>query len=314
MELIDYDELDNDDLDLLELIVSDSSTANKYLLFEGSNDETYAINVSKVVEILVFKDLQMVKNGSSDTLIRGTAQIRDELSTIINFDEWFGNEVLDDSEYEYIILAGFGGYNLGIMIKSVDYIVSVDSIDMKDNSINNPKTNFLTQIKLNNQEKLCTIFDCDKLLLDVFDDTSKKNDLEKMDLDKNIKSDRLILFADDSRFIRKMVEGLFEKLEVKYKIFENGKDLYDALLTYKPEDIGLVVTDIEMPIMDGIQLIKNINELEGYETINIIVHTNMGKFVVESSLVELGVDDIISKIDIKKLSSSILKYFNNEKR
>lgn len=309
MELIDYDELDNyDDLDLLDLILSDSSTTNKYLLFEGSNGEVYAINVSKVVEILVFKDLQMVKNGDKkDSLIKGTAQIRDELSTIINFDEWFGNEVLDDSEYEYIILAAFGGYNLGIMIKSVDYIVSIDSIDMKDNSINNPKTNFLT--KLNKEDRLCTIFDCDKLLLDVFEETHKKNDLEKMELKKEINSDKLILFADDSRFIRKMVESLFEKLGVDYKVFENGKELFESIKEYKAEDIALVITDIEMPIMDGVQLVKNINELDGYESVNIIVHTNMSKFVVESSLRELGVDEVISKIDMKKLSSSILKYF-----
>ncbi|XPV69916.1 MAG: chemotaxis protein CheW [Halarcobacter sp.] len=310
MELEYNDDLDNnDDLDLLELITSDSSTTNKYLVFEGSNKEYYAINVAKVIEVLVYKDLKMAKNGSSESIIRATAQIRDEMATIINFDQWFGNEVLDDSEYEYVILAGFGGYNLAIMIKSVEYIVSIDSKDMKDNSMNNPKTNFISDIKLNGEHKLCTVFDCDKLLLDTFEDVGKKNNLEKIEYKKNINSDKLVLFADDSRFIRITVQKLLEKLELRYKIFDNGLALLNEIKTLNPSDIGLVITDLEMPIMDGNELVKSINELDGYEAISIIVHTNMSNFIMKSSLTKLGVDEVIAKIDMNQLSKGISKYF-----
>jgi len=178
---LEYNEQEDiEDIDLLELIMTSSNASNQYLVFNGSNDECYAINVLKVVEILTYKDLEMVKNGSSDSLIQATAQIRDNIATIINFDEWFGNKILDDSEYEYIILTGFGGHNIGIMIPSVEYIVNIDSNNMKDNSKNNPKTNFISKVKINKQEKLCTIFDCDKLLTDLFQDTLEKNDVEKL--------------------------------------------------------------------------------------------------------------------------------------
>ena len=78
---MEYNEqVEIEDIDLLELIMADSNASNQYLVFNGSNDECYAINVSKVVEILVYKDLEMVKNGSSDSIIQATAQIRDNIS------------------------------------------------------------------------------------------------------------------------------------------------------------------------------------------------------------------------------------------
>lgn len=302
------DQLDVEEIDLLELIMADLNTTNQYLIFNGSNDEAYAINVSKVIEILVYKDLEMVKNGSSDSLIKATAQIRDNTATIINFDEWFGNEILDDNQYEYIILAGFGGYNLGIMIKNVHYIVNIDSDNMKDNSRNNPKTNFISKIKIDSEENLCTIFDCDKLLLDVFKDRTDKNDIDKIKFTHKIQSDKTIFFADDSRFIRKMVTSVFNKLNLKYKEFENGKELLDELEKTNPNDIALIITDIEMPIMDGFHLLKNIKELEKYSDINIIVHTNISNFIIQNSLIDLGTAKIIGKINMNELTSGISQY------
>ena len=148
---MDYNDIYEDDLDLLELLTADSNSANQYLLFVGSNGEYYAMNVAKIVEILTYKNITMVKN-SDRSLIKGTAKIRDEIATVINFDQWFGNEILDENLYEYLLLAGFGGYNLAIAVKNVEYIVTIDSANMRDNSLNNPKTTFIAQIKQNNQK------------------------------------------------------------------------------------------------------------------------------------------------------------------
>ncbi len=303
------DELNGyDDIDLFELIYTDSSSTNQYLIFEGSNNEVYAMNVSKIVEILTYKDLKMVKNRDS-SIIRGTAKIRDEIATIINFDEWFENEVLDEGMYEYIIFAAFGGYNLGIMIKNVEYLVTIDSQNMKDNSMNNPKTNFIAEIKLHNENRLCTIFDCDRLLLDTFHEISHKNEISNLDIEKSLPSERIILFADDSSYIRRTVSSLFRKMGVKGYIFENGQELLNKLTKTDPDEVALIITDIEMPVMDGFNLIKSINDMDHFDDIHIIVHTNMSNFIAKSSLIELGVDEVINKIDMEALYKAIVKYF-----
>lgn len=307
----DIEELDSFDLDLLDLISSDLNTTNQYLVFEGSNSEVYAINISKVIEVLVYKNLEMVKNGSGNNLIRATARIRDEIATIVSFDEWFGNEILEDDNYEFVILAGFGGHNLAIMVKNVEYIVSINSDEMKDNSINNSKTNFVAKIKLNGKDRLCTVFDGDKLLLDVFKENYKTKSVETIHDNNIINSNKIVLFADDSRFIRRMVESLFEKMNIKSKVFENGKELLDELKLLDPKDIALIITDLEMPVMEGRSLIKNIRELKVYDDINIIVHTNMSNFIIEKSLLELNVKEVIGKIDMEKLSVGISKHFKS---
>jgi two-component system, chemotaxis family, chemotaxis protein CheV len=303
--LNEYDELE--DYDLLELISTNSNINNQFLVFVASNLEYYAINVSKIVEILVYKDLKMVKNGGHN-LIRGSANIRDSLATIINFDEWFENKVLDDSEYEFVILASYGGYTFGFMVKNVEHIVNIDSNDMHSNSINNAKTNFIANIRINGVNKLCTIFDCDILLADTFKEIYSNNNIDniknKIELNKN----KIVLFADDSRFIRKIVEKLFIKMQLNFKILENGKELLSELKFLSPNNIGLIITDIEMPVMDGSTLIKEIALLKEYSQIKIIVHTNLSSFIIEESLLNLGVKEVIPKINMQKLSDSITKY------
>jgi len=303
------DMIDDDEIDLLELVSADANSSNQYLVFIGSDDEIYAINVSKVKELLVYKDLKMVKNNEPDSIIKATADIREEMTTIINFDHWFGNKVLEDKDYELIILAGFGGYNLGIMIKSVEYIMNINAEHMQDNSANNPKTNFIAKIKLNSEDRLCTIFDCDKMLLDTFDDTKASFSLDHISLDDRTYDKKYILFADDSRFIRKMVESLFIKLNIKYKIFDEGKQLFEYIQDLSANSIGLIITDLEMPVMDGTNLIKNIKKIDAYQDINIIVHTNMSNDIMSDTLIKLGAAKVIGKIDMIKLSEGIKKYF-----
>ena len=307
-DLID-DTVDDDELDLLELVSADTNSTNQYLVFVGSDDEIYAINVSKIRELLVYKDLKMVKNNKESTLIRATADIRGKMTAIVNFDEWFENEVLGDSKYELIILAGFGGYEMGIMIKKVEYIININSSNMQDNTSNDPKTNFIAKIKLNGIDRLCTIFDGDKLLLDVFEDPNKKSEVDNITSETNMNHDKIILFADDSKFIRKMVENLFKKLELKVNIYEDGQQLLDDLETIDVNKIGLIITDLEMPVMDGTTLMKKIKELNIYDNISILVHTNMSNNIMTETLTKLGASEVIGKIDMLRLSEAIKKYF-----
>ena len=301
--------LDEFDIDLLELVSVNTNSSEQYLIFNGSNDEFYGINISKVRELMVYKDLNIVKNNQQDSYITATAQIRDEMFTLVNFDKWFGNEVLEDKDYELVILAGFGGKELGIIIKSVEHIVSINLQGINDYSVNNLNTNFISKIKISTQEKLCTIFDGDKMLLNVFDDISTKythnSSLKQID-----NSDKYVLFADDSKYIRKLVTTLFDSLQLKYKVFENGLDLLNELKDMDTNEIGLVITDLEMPVMNGKNLIKNIKDLEDYDDINIIVHTNMSNDILINTLLDIGASDVVSKINIPKLSEYIKKHFN----
>ncbi len=301
----DFNEED-DELDIIKLVSTNANNSNQYLIFNGSNGELYAKNVSKIEELIVYKDLEIAHN-STGSLIIGTADVRGQMTPIVNFDEWFGNKVLDDSEYELVVLASYGGYRFGIVVKSVEYIVAIEPEDMVDNSISNPKTTFITKVKVGSENRLCTIFDSDKMLLDIFENSEKSN-LEKIsNVTSKRVSEKLVLFADDSKFIREMVRKFFVAMDLNYKIFEDGKYLIEELKKLNPNDIGLIITDLEMPNLGGKEVIKFIRENLKFNDINIIVHTNMSNNIMEEDLLKAGANQIINKIDMKELSQSIKK-------
>ena len=235
-------------------------------------------------------------------LIVGTADIRGNMTTIINFDHWFGNKVLDDSEYELVIVAYYGGHRVGIVVKRVEYIVNIPSETMVDNSQNNPKTSFLTNIMIGGKEQLCLIFDSDKLLLDVFSSMDEQRVEDNETLRAHQGSKKLVLFADDSRFIRKMVEELLQKMGLKYKMFDNGQQMLAALEKMAVEDIGLFM---EMPVLGGRDLIDRLRSNKKYDDIKIIVHTNMSNDNMQNTLLEKGADTIIGKVNMFELSEAI---------
>ncbi|MCX6073318.1 MAG: chemotaxis protein CheV [Campylobacterales bacterium] len=297
-------EEDEDELDIIKLVSTNANDTSQYLIFVGSDDQYYAKNVSKIEELLVYKDLDMVKN-TGDGLIVGTADIRGNMTSIVNFDKWFGNKVLDDKEYELIILAHYGGHRMGIVVKRVEYIVNIPAETMFDNSENNDKTSFITKVLVSGKEKLCLIFDSDKLLLDVFDKIDSQSLSHTKELKAIKNTNKKIIFADDSRFIRKMVQELFESLNVSYEIYENGKALIEGIKDIPVDDIGLFITDLEMPIMGGRDVIRIIRENRNYASIKIIVHTNMSNDNMEDELKKAGANVIIGKVNMLKLGEAI---------
>ena len=296
----DYEE---EELDLVALVSANANDTSQYLVFEGSDGQFYAKNVSKIEELLVYKDIDIARNHN-DSLIIGTADIRGNMTTIIRFDDWFGNEVLPDDEYELIILAHYGGHHLGIVVKRVEYIVNIPADAMTDNSENDEKTSFIAKVQIAQKEQMCIIFDSDKLLLDVFDTIDSKAVKETSSLE-NVHSEKMVLFADDSKFIRKMAEDLFVKMGLQYKMYENGQLLLDDLVNIETEKITLFITDLEMPVLGGREVIKHIRANKEYDGINIIVHTNMSNDNMGKSLLDNGAQEIIGKVNMLALSEAM---------
>ncbi len=224
------------------------------------------------------------------------------MTTIVNFDKWFGNKVLDDNEYELVVLAHYGGHKMGIVVKKVEYIVNIPAETMIDNSENNEKT---TKVLISGKEELCTIFDSDKMLLDVFDKIDTQSQSQMKEIKSIERSNKKVIFADDSRFIRKMVQELFDTLNVHFEIYTNGKELIEGIKDIPADEIGLFVTDLEMPVMGGRDVMKFIRDNKKYDQIKIIVHTNMSNDSMQENLVTAGADKIIGKVNMLKLGEAI---------
>jgi chemotaxis signal transduction protein len=302
----DYEDDDEDEDDISQMITTNSTQTNQYLVFEGPNNQYYAKNVSKIEELAVVKDFDIQKNFDENIII-GTANVRGEMLTLVNFDKWLGLKQIDESSYKELIIVNMGKHKFGLTVRSTEHIVVIDTQYMSKSSDADSKSTFIASIELNGKEVMCTIVDSDKILVDVFQSEKDKSEADIENIDK-IDFDKEILFADDSSLIRKSVKQIANQLGVKYDIFENGKLLYETLNKSDIEDIGLIVTDLEMPVMDGRELIIKIRENEKYKNINILVYTNMANNILIQELLVIGATKIIEKLDIKSLSDAIKEF------
>jgi two-component system chemotaxis response regulator CheV len=298
---------DEEELDIVKLVSTDANDSNQYLLFEGSDGQYYAKNVSKIEELVVYKDLEIVYNNDH-SLVVGTADVRGEMLTLVNFDHWMGGEVLDEKDYELVIIVAFGGYKFGVVVKEVDYITTIEAEDMQDSSSGNSRATFTSKVIVQNQEVLCTIVDSDKMILDVFGAKKDKIDMDLESLYEEEISQKMVLFADDSRLVRNLIVKVAGKIGIRFKVYENGAELLEGIQKYEPDELGLIVTDIEMPVMGGKDVIKGVSELHKYDDINILVFTNMSNDIMREELVGVGAKEVVTKIDVDELVNAIKKY------
>jgi len=307
-ELFNYDMYeDEDEIDLVKLVSTNANDANQYLLFLGSDGQYYAKNVSKIEELVIFKDLQILKNNDHNLVI-GTADVRGEMLPLVNFDRWIGGEVLTDKEYELVIIVSFGGYKFGLVVKEVEYITTIEPSNMQDSSSGNLKSTFISKVMVGKKEVLCTIVDSDKIILDVFGDKKEKISIDLDSLRETIESDKTVFFADDSSLVRNLIHKTCTKLGVKHQIYDNGKKLLYELHKTDKDEIGLIVTDIEMPVMNGKEVLTILRGNEKYNDINILVFTNMSNSVMEEELLKTGATKVVTKIDIQALAKTITQY------
>ncbi len=311
-ELYYFDDEDDDELDLFKLVSTDSNDLNQYLVFQGSNAEWYAMNVSKIEEVIVFDEkIEISHNNDETNIIFATADIRNSMTPLIYFDRWYGNRQLEDEEYELIILANYGGHKLGIIVKKVFAICIIEAENMSDNSQNNLKSTFISKVIIEGESQLCSIYDGDKMLLDAFDTTIQRENYHFEESAVEKVKDKVLFFADDSRFVRSIVEALFKRLGVEYKIFNDGLFLTEYLDSHPQEGVDLFITDLEMPKMGGREVIVNIKNRLYYKEIPVLVHTNMSNNAMESELLEAGAVSIIGKINMQNLGDAILEKLGN---
>lgn len=304
----EYEDEYEDELDLVKLISTNANDINQYLVFKGSNEEWFALNVSKVEEVIVYdKNIDIAHNNDTENIIYGTADIRNTMTPLVYFDDWFENQHLDDSEYELIILTNYGGYKLGVIVKEVANIITIEADNMSENSQNDAKSTFIAKVSIEAKEQICIIYDGDKMLFDIFGDIEQQDEEAFSEEAKTLLFDKVIYFADDSKLVRSLVEELFIKLKMQYKIFTDGSLLIEYIESHPEERVDLFITDLEMPNMGGREVIKKIREKSIYDNTNILVHTNMSNKIMDNVLMEIGANGVIGKMNMLNLSEAIIE-------
>lgn len=269
-------------------------------VFYTGHNNIYAINIAKVKAFIITEEVAINDTPKDTNIIAGIATIRGEPVTLVNLDAWLGLKPLEIKDYKLIIFCEFNHKKIGFLVKDMLDIVEKTTQELRHTEETNSKITYTTYVKVNNKDELCTVFNAEQLLRDIKWTDDGGRDIKKY-VEGKIQSSKKILAAEDSAVAREVLHKFFSQIEVDYEIYSNGGELLDRIEDLDPSQIGLIVTDIEMPGTDGYQVASFIKNNQKYEHIPVVVNSSMTTDAVRGKMQRIGIDGFVGKTDINAL-------------
>lgn len=294
-------------------ILLESGTNEVELMEFTINGCSFGINVAKIFEIMKYVEVTPMPN--SNPYVEGIFKPRDTVISVINLSAYMGVESIQDTSRDIFIITVFNNVYTAFHVNTVEEIhkISWEDIEKPDTTIYSGNEGLATGIARIG-DKLITILDFEKILADISPDKSiRVSDVEK--LGERPTSEKPILLAEDSPLLEKLlVECLNKSQYTNTTVCSDGKEAWETLLRYKKEDgpieekVACIVTDLEMPKMDGHRLLKFIRDDEELKHIPVIIFSSLINDEMKLKGERLGATAQITKPEIANLVGLIDKY------
>lgn len=267
----------------------------------------YGINVAKIREIIPYQKVTPVPNSHES--IEGIFMPRDTMISVINLPKELGQKESADpvQDKDMMIITNFNNLNIAFHVQSVVGIHRVSWADIitPDKAINTSDSCVATGI-VKISGRIIIILDFERIVAEINPETSLK--ISEIDeLGKRDRSDSTILIAEDSPLLSKLiVDSLNKAGYVSVIRNDNGKEAWDKLCKFKEEGTVLekvkcIITDIEMPLMDGHRLTKLVKSDEIMRNIPLIIFSSLVNEEMRYKGEALGADAQLSKPEIGNL-------------
>lgn len=282
------------------------------LLFGLETDQRFGINVFKVREVLQCPDLTEVPRQTS--AIKGMAHIRGETIPVLDLSEAVGRDPVPKEERVrcFLIVVEYNRRILAFLVRRVDRILNTqwDQINAPPAEIG--VENYLTAI-LEYEGKLIEIIDVEQILADLYP-TSTEVSHEVADASvRKQAEEHQVLIVDDSSVARNQMRRSLEGLGLKVTSANNGRiawGLLEGLLNkgMDPNEVFLmVISDIEMPEMDGYTLTSMIREDERTRELHVVLHTSLSGGFNVSMVKKVGANGFLAKFDPNELAEVVVR-------
>ena len=292
-------------------ILLESGTNELEILEFTVSGNYYGINVAKVKEIMTYQPLTPVPKAHPN--VEGAFSTRGETISIINLARCLGMEESTDPSKDMFLVTNFNDLLSGFHVNGVVGIhrVNWSQIIKPDSMINNDKTGVTTGI-INIDGKLVILIDFEKIVADITPDVGI-NLKEIEGLGTRGKSDKPIIYAEDSQLLSTLIyDGLTKAGYTRLMPTNNGLELWEILQKYKEEgtvaqNVACVVTDIEMPQMDGHRLTTLAKSDDVIKHIPLVIFSSLVNEEMRKKGEQLGADAQLTKPEIGQLVEAIDK-------
>lgn len=295
-------------------ILLESGTNELEILEFVVSGNYYGINVAKIREIVIYNELTPIPNAHP--FVEGAFSTRGETISIVNLARCLGMEESTNPRTDMFLITNFNKCNTGFHVHGVVGIhrVNWSAIIKPDSMINSASSSVATGI-VNFDGKLVILLDFEKIVNDISPEIGiKVSDVDKLGRRKQCNAP--ILYAEDSQLLSSMIyDGLTKAGYVNLVPTNNGLELWEILQRYKEEGnvmdkVACVVTDIEMPQMDGHRLLRLIRADQDLKGLPVIIFSSLINEEMQRKGERLGADAQLSKNEfgefIEKLDELIL--------
>ncbi|TCV90787.1 chemotaxis protein [Sulfurirhabdus autotrophica] len=272
--------------------------------------ETFGINVFKVREVMRVPEITRAPEMPDS--VEGMVSLRGVLVPVVDLARYAGVDT--GNPPDIMIVTEYNGHTQGFLVAAVDTILRLDWSAMRvpPAMLTAQMGGLVTAVTELQDNRLVMLLDVEKILSETshFDDSNLFVGLSPLEV-----TDRTIFFADDSSVARKQIEQTLDILNVNYISANNGLQAWEELqkianqaeLNQKhvKDFIQLILTDVEMPEMDGYVLTKKIKSDPRFKGIPVIMHSSLSSDANQQLGLSVGVDDYVPKFEPHKLAAML---------
>ncbi|GAA9197919.1 chemotaxis protein [Helicobacter pylori] len=280
--------------------------------------QLYGMNIFKIREIIHYDGEVTEILGGSDGMMLGFLSVRGESIPLVDVKRWLHYNASDLSrnlkeysvkdEHNLVIVCHFSNHSIALKVLKIERIIHKNwtEISARDKQGINEEGK-ISAITRFDGERVVQILDVEKMISDVFPSLKDLDDLTLRCIEA-IQSQKLILIAEDSLSALKTLEKIVQTLELRYLAFPNGKELLDYL--YEKEhyqQVGVVITDLEMPVISGFEVLKTIKADSRTEHLPVIINSSMSSDSNRQLAQSLEADGFVVKSNILEIHEMLKK-------
>jgi two-component system chemotaxis response regulator CheV len=301
--------LGGDQGSLLDQVEARTSLAGtnkmEILLFNLGSDEKFGINVFKVKEVCNVGKITRTPNMPNG--VDGIISLRGHVMPVLNLASFMG--VSSEEKYQTMMVAEYSNHILGFLVKEVDRIIRVDwdKVRATEGMLSDSGA-LITAITELHDGTLISILDVEQILANAFGDDIVGN-VERVESEHDL----CVFFADDSMVARRKIAEVLDKMGVKHIQANNGHEAWERLRAMADaaqntgadlrDQFQVILTDAEMPEMDGYVLTQHVKGDARFDGIPVVMHSSLSSEANRAMGRRVGVDHYVPKFDSIVLSS-----------
>jgi two-component system chemotaxis response regulator CheV len=276
------------------------------LLFRLAGRQRYGINVFKVQEVITCPPLTEVPG--SHPVVRGIANMRGKTITVMDLSMAIGGPSLGDPKERFIVITEYNRKIQGFLVGSVDRIVNINWEEILPPPKGVSDESYMTAVTQIDEE-LVEIIDVEKVLKEVI---GYNEEISEGVIDDKVKEKKHhVLVADDSSVARKQIKKVLDELGVETTLCIDGKHAWKQLKEWQAEGknlkewLPLIISDVEMPEMDGYSLTTAIRNDHELKDLYIILHTSLSGVFNQTMVEKVGANRFLAKFEPDELTTVV---------